>query len=682
MSKRVLHLYFWVAVFLVFIWFKDGKMMATGEEGITLFEPKRTQYLYSSAWYQTGTGYLLPVNLPRLSFYSLAGVFVNLGITNWLTQAILLCFFLLLGLIGFYFLAKELLGQNYKSKVLYFVAAVFYVFNLYSLIQIWGRFLYTQIAGWAVLPVFTYFQIKFVRESRIRYALAASCVSLIVPIAYGAPSYIITIWFPSVVFFLHEVFRVKNVIKKILSFFLSGFIWAVFHFWWLIPYMILSSESFSKQATPNDSISVLAGLSKFFKFDSIIFLRDGYFGDNLGSLWSFYGEAKYLILSLTVLSVVILGISVSRKAKIHKYLLFILVASLFFVKGLNPPFGKEFFSTLFNVFSFMGVFRNPFEKFGLIILIPYSIFFALGYFYLFKRDRLSKLLAQIILIITFVLVWPFWTGKFISGSVKIQVPDYYKSANAYLNSFGSERLFHLPFLNGDGIRYSWGYRGLEPSEFIFDRESISKSLRTSRYFDDFYLALKHYLDQEKFSNILYATGVSNVIFHKDVDASWANEAGMDITEENIKKWHDLKFEKEIGLIKIYSLDKNKVVPRIYAVSEIKLARDSNETMEIMLDRNFEPLSFVATDSDKKLRNWTPGISFEKISPRNYKVRVIGSRGNFILVLTNTYSDLWKAKTDGKSVQNHFLVNGFANGWLVEREGDFYIDLILKVWPWE
>src|SRR3990172_6901908 len=103
MSKRVLHLYFWVAVFFGFILFKDGKMMETGEEGITLFEPKRTQYLYSSAWYQTGTGYLLPVNLPRLSFYSLAGVFVNLGITNWLTQAILLCFFFLLFLIFFYF---------------------------------------------------------------------------------------------------------------------------------------------------------------------------------------------------------------------------------------------------------------------------------------------------------------------------------------------------------------------------------------------------------------------------------------------------------------------------------------------------------------------------------------------------------------------------------------------------
>jgi len=682
MSKRVLLLYLSVAIFLVFIWFKDGKMMATGEEGITLYEPTRTQSLYSSAWLETGTGYLLPVNLPRVSFYTLAGVFINLGIINWVTQAILLCFFLVLGLIGFYFLSKELLGHNFNSNALYGVAAVFYVFNLYSLIQIWGRFLYTQIAGWAILPLFTYFQVKFIRESRIKYALAASFVSLIIPMAYGAPSYIITIWFPSAVFFLHEIFKVKNVIKKIFSFFLSGFIWAVFHFWWIIPYITLSSESFSKQATPYDSISVLGGLSKFFKFDSIIFLREGYFGDNLGSLWSFYGEAKYLILSLTVLSVVILGILVSRKVKTHKYLLFILLVSLFFIKGLNLPFGKEFFSVLFNIFPFMGVFRNPFEKFGLIILIPYSIFFALGYFYLSNRGRLSKILAKVLLVIAFVLVWPFWTGKFISGSVKIELPDYYKSANEYLNSLGSERLFHLPFLNGDGIRYSWGYRGLEPSEFIFNRESISKSLRTSRYFDDFYLGLKLYLDQENFSNILYVAGVSNVIFHKDIDESWANEAGMDITEQNIKNWRDLKFEKEIGLVRIYSLDKSKVVPRIYAVSKVIVVEDPSGVMREILNSDFEPLSFVVTESNEKLSNWTPNISFEKINPMNYKVSVTGSKGNFILILANTYSDLWKAWIDKKQVLNHFVVNGFSNGWLVEEVGDFSIDLILKVWPWE
>ena len=36
MIKRVLLLYLSVAIFLVFIWFKDGKKMETGEEGITL----------------------------------------------------------------------------------------------------------------------------------------------------------------------------------------------------------------------------------------------------------------------------------------------------------------------------------------------------------------------------------------------------------------------------------------------------------------------------------------------------------------------------------------------------------------------------------------------------------------------------------------------------------------------
>ena len=682
MSRRLLFLYLCTALLLILVWFKDGKMMATGEEGITLYNPSKTFSLYSSVWLETGTGYILPVVLPRAPLYFFAQFLVGLGFTNVTVQAILLYLFLSIGLIGFYLLARELLKKDYRNYLIYGVAAFFYFFNLYSLIQVWGRFLYTQIAGWALLPIFTYFQIKFIRENRIIFTIAASSVSLILSMAYGAPSYIVTIWFPTIIFFLFEILSGISLIKKILSIFLSGFIWLVFHFWWLFPYLTLSSEAFSKQSGPVNNLSILGGLSKYFKPDSVIFLREGYYGENLGSLWSYYGQVKYLILSLLIFVIVILGILISRKIRSRKYLFFILVATLFVVKGLNPPFGREIFSFLFNTFPFLGVFRNPFEKFGLVVLIPYSIFFALGVFYLYQKGRWQKILVNTSLIVAFVMVWPFWTGRFIQGSVKIEVPDYYKSANVYLNELGNQRLFHLPYLNGDGIRYSWGYRGLEPSEFIFDRESISKSLRTSRRFDDFYLGLKPYLEQESFSNILYTAGVSNVIFHKDVDESWANEAGMDITEQNIKNWRNLKFEKEIGLVRIYSLDKSKVVPRIYAVSKAVVVEDPNDVMGEILNSDFEPLSFVVTESNEKLSNWTPNISFEKINTMSYKVSVTGSKGNFILILANTYSDQWRAWIDKKQVLNHFVVNGFSNGWLIEEVGDFSIDLILKVWPWE
>ena len=66
----------------------------------------------------------------------------------------------------------------------------------------------------------------------------------------------------------------------------------------------------------------------------------------------------------------------------------------------------------------------------------------------------------------------------------------------------------------------------------------------------------------------------------------------------------------------------------------------------------------------------PKISFEKISPVEYKVVAEGVGGNYVLVFAENYSPDWVIKSDssiGKPL--HFTVNGYANGWYIAGNED-------------
>lgn len=92
----------------------------------------------------------------------------------------------------------------------------------------------------------------------------------------------------------------------------------------------------------------------------------------------------------------------------------------------------------------------------------------------------------------------------------------------------------------------------------------------------------------------------------------------------------------------------------------------------------------------------PTISFENISPAKYKVKVSDAKNPFFLVLSTTYDPKWSAFfTDSRDSslmekmsetipgdlvqsQNHLIVNGYANGWYIDKSGDF--DMYLEYTP--
>jgi len=64
------------------------------------------------------------------------------------------------------------------------------------------------------------------------------------------------------------------------------------------------------------------------------------------------------------------------------------------------------------------------------------------------------------------------------------------------------------------------------------------------------------------------------------------------------------------------------------------------------------------------------------SPGEYSVTV-HTTGPFVISLLQTYDSLWQAILGGTVVSAHFVLNGFANGWLINQTGSFTIELVFQ-----
>ncbi|GIW59909.1 MAG: hypothetical protein KatS3mg087_0975 [Patescibacteria group bacterium] len=141
-----------LSLILTFSWFRSAQLIAAGEEALVFYSPSRLLNLYNSPWYEVGTGYAMPVILPRITLLFLASL-MDIIFPNWFVQALIFASLLLAGLFGMYLFVRSL-THNRSTALL---AAIFYLFNTYTMSQIWGRMLYTSIVFWAALPLWLYF---------------------------------------------------------------------------------------------------------------------------------------------------------------------------------------------------------------------------------------------------------------------------------------------------------------------------------------------------------------------------------------------------------------------------------------------------------------------------------------------------------------------------------------------
>lgn len=568
-----------ISALLVFSWFRFGLVYGGGDVGLPTYDPIRildvTKYIW---WESAAPGYPLPHGLTSTILMGGLSVLQFLGFSPLFLQASL--FFILLFLMGFgmYLFASSIFGK--EKKIYPLLAAIFYLFNPYMLIQIWHRFIHTSIVFVAFLPFFALFWRLWIKTSKPKFLALFLLTNLFGAYLYGTIAFVLTIWILLFLMtFLESLipWRGFNLfLRNGLLFIIGLVLWVLMNSWWLIPTFSVGPALFSEQHSSAESTVTLLEISRQEVLPNAIQMINPFYLYEQAELGNIYTNFFFRLLPWIFVGIIFLGLlkTFLDKKLIHFGLLYLVV--LFLSKGAASPFGYPFLLG-FNTLFIFGVFRNPFEKLGILLPLFASILLVVG------LRSLNKKIYLILLPITIVIfAWPLFWGTIFGRIEKpafIKVPKSYKQADQWLKSQKKDgKLLHLPLPLGEAVSYNWeyGYNGVEPSSLLFtSNPSISRGFNIEiidKALKQLSLAF-HPQEAENLAKIIDLLQIFNVrfiIIHKDI--KWAEQKLDDPNEVEkvLNKLFFLERRAEFGDLIIYEFPEKYYQPKVIIADNISL----------------------------------------------------------------------------------------------------------------
>jgi hypothetical protein len=674
---------FFISTLLIIVWFKNGMMLAKAEEGLPFYNLERTFNVYKDVYIDTDLGKESPLELSRIPILIVLSWLQKVGFSSWMIEATLYWFLIFTPLTMLPLLINELFPRVDKRVGL--ITALFYLFNIFTLTQVWNRFVLSLIFLWSYLPLFLYTWVKILKERKAINLVWFGISSILFSTSFVILSPAATIW---VVAGIVSVTIILKYREKLMLFYalLGFFVWLVINMWWIRPvwsfHGLLNSGSYTTEA----NLLSLTQVSKYFDINNVLTLTQKYQMGELIKYLSFYKSENVTLLFTIIFLIVAVGISkaISEKKYISFVILFIL--GLIICKGTSSPFGKELYTFLFNQLPLLAVFRNPYEKFGSAFLLPYSFFFAYGVITISalfgRRDYYISLICCLIFCV--YLMNPIWTGKMFENTSHVSAPTYYETADKYIkeNSSQGDRIYHLPWLAADGILTDWNYKGEEPSAFLFDNSSISRNLYGSIFGNIYDLIGRPEIEINKnYPKLLSLLGIKYIILHNDYLKTQDYLETADDIRAHMSTWRDIKHISNVGKLEIYKLDDtiSSAVDRIYFGTELVRAKDLKEGIDYILKTNFEiGKNILFVENQNSYMEWisekreVPNHIVERLSSTEYKININNAKTSYILVLQNIFSPNWQI--DGVNDTYHFIADGYANGWIIDKKGDYIVNI--------
>ncbi|MEM3640791.1 MAG: discoidin domain-containing protein [Candidatus Bathyarchaeia archaeon] len=182
-----------------------------------------------------------------------------------------------------------------------------------------------------------------------------------------------------------------------------------------------------------------------------------------------------------------------------------------------------------------------------------------------------------------------------------------------------------------------------------------------------------YAETEALPKFLGMLGIKNIVLEKNI--IYGNCTSPNELKHKLRNSESFRLIKEWEEIELY--ENRYALQRIYAADNIINHADIDEMYEAIEYLEWDVLNHTVFASSSVLNEalsealvMPENLVWEEISPTNYNVNVY-SRGPFILVLLESYSSSWKLRVNDKLIPetNHFMVNSYANGWIVNETGN-------------
>jgi len=538
MFKKPVFVILIMSLILVALWFRDGNIMATGESGVPFYDPTIQFNINKDAWAQYTLGHPINIGIAAKPTYWLMALLQSIAIPLFLIQACFIWVNLIIAGLSIYYLTKEFFPK--LDQKIYLLAPLFYWFNPFSLVNIWNRFLNNFIVFYAFLPLALLLFIKGIKTKRYFYAFLLGLVSVIFSYALTSIAFDMLLWlvflYTAVFYFFFEERSRLFVVK---FFVLSIIFFSMVNIWWIgqvVSYIgwgsfsAIESSSFNTDSNYNTLLQLsqrLGNLTNLFRFKHATF-----FADVENFTWvGIYNSPLVTILEFLISGIFLFPIVVKRRQREVLFLGGLLIASIFFAKGNNPPIG-EIFDIAFRNFSFLQVFRNPFEKIGFIFPLSATPLFCLGVSLLIEKFRVKwRKILYFVLCFWLIVVWggPFWSSLvFTSKEVptnkvaigyQVKVPEYYQKAQDWLFAQGINfRLTVFP-IGGEGITYIWpkGYSGVELSNQLLSATSVSFNTNIPFYNEVSKNLERIFFTKNEFSDIMNLLNAKFIVIRSDID---------------------------------------------------------------------------------------------------------------------------------------------------------------------
>jgi hypothetical protein len=253
---------------------------------------------------------------------------------------------------------------------------------------------------------------------------------------------------------------------QILNTSILGSFWIILNVWWIVPLYAGLAGTFAEfQSIGTQDIFIHNSLNTTILN---LFLLAGwaplYQGLNYPSVypwsWIYQPESRSIFLFLAGLIPVtgLLSLRLKQHSRKILFIFAIFAISLIPAQGAQQPSAFLNQGLLNELPPALAVnFREPGQRFGLIIAFTTSLLFALGISYvrgvslprLFrsKRGIFPRLFAvAIVILVVGIYAWPMWTGDVVPPVSRVQIPQNYQDAIKFFsNDKANYRVLSIPF---------------------------------------------------------------------------------------------------------------------------------------------------------------------------------------------------------------------------------------------
>ncbi|OQX52630.1 MAG: hypothetical protein B5M53_08085, partial [Candidatus Cloacimonas sp. 4484_209] len=462
--------------------------------------------------------------------------------------------------------------------------------------------------------------------------------------------------------------------------------------------------------------------------------------------------------------------------KNHFVIFFTLVSliGLFLSKGTHSSLGNIYLWMMKHIPGFW-IYRAPWQKFAILATLGYSVLIGMGIGNIFqilkhkfsRNSNFTGLIPNLFLVGFFILYfgyhYPFILGKMFPGSMDkewgyhqkfrlgyhIKFPKYLFESADWIN--GKRNLFNIVLLPDDKTNvYKWGYGGSgDISLLLFNRgllfRQYGEGMAPPSPVDGVYFQFINSLYNKSPSASVYLKllNIRYILQRNDFRYNFYGDYDSpQFIKDRLNYQVNINLDKVFGYWDFYKVSDDYFLPHIYSSTSNAVVHDNLNTMLKTMEANSYdklPLFIEKTHLKLDLNNLNlaqtpPTITFRKINPTRYEVKIENATAPFFLVFSESYHPKWKAyiKTENRNwemgngrqkIENekweiiaeypkvhvkearhdwykftpqdikylfekplpeksHSLVNGYANAWYIDPKeiGQQNFTITLYFWP--